>query len=92
MVGGPRRERASFKHLGELRHLLVYLRRYGWILTIAITGILISNVMSAVIPLMMKEAIDSLADEALEPNIVIPALAIAAIVVVRFFVFVVTVF
>ena len=90
MVGGPRRERASFKHLGELKHLLVYLRRYGWILTIAITGILISNVMSAVIPLMMKEAIDSLADEALEPNIVIPALAIAVIVVVRFFVFVVT--
>ena len=90
MAGGPRRERASFKHLGELRHLLVYLKRYGWTLTIAITGILISNVMSAVIPLMMKEAIDSLADEALEPNIVIPALAIAAIVVVRFFVFVVT--
>jgi ATP-binding cassette subfamily B protein len=90
MYSGPGRERASFKHLGHLKHLSIYFRRYGWILSFAILGILITNIMSAFVPLLMKTAIDSLADAAAPPNLTIPALAITLLVIVRFFIFVIT--
>lgn len=90
MYSGPGRERASFKHLGHLKHLSIYFRRYGWILSFAILGILITNIMSAFVPLLMKTAIDSLADASAPPNLAIPALAITLLVIVRFFIFVIT--
>jgi ATP-binding cassette, subfamily B, multidrug efflux pump len=89
-ASGPRRERSSFRHLGHLIHLGIYFRRYGWVLSIAIAGMLVTNVMSAVVPLMMKTAIDSLADAAIEPNIMMPAIAIMVIVTARFFIFVIS--
>lgn len=90
MFNGPSREPASFKHLGHLKNLSNYFRRYGWILSFAIFGILITNIMSALVPLLMKTAIDSLADAAIEPNLAMPALSVALLVFVRFFIFVVT--
>ena len=85
----PRRERSSFRHLGHLKHLGTYFRRYGWVLTGAILGLLITRVFDALVPLLMKLAIDSLADEAIEANLVLPAVGMVGIVVGRFAIFVV---
>ncbi|MDA0789896.1 MAG: ABC transporter ATP-binding protein [Proteobacteria bacterium] len=87
---GPRRERSSFKDIAHLKNLGVYFRRYALVLSISIIGMLVANIMSAIVPLLMKTGIDSLADPEIEPDIIMPAIAIAVIVIVRFFVFVVT--
>ena len=86
---GPRRERSSFKHLVHLKHLGTYFSRYALVLIAAIFGLLITRILDAMIPLLMKDAIDSLADPALPPNIVWPALLMVAIVCVRFGIFIV---
>ncbi len=87
---GPRRERSSFKHIANLKHLGIYFRRYAMVLSISIIGMLIANIMSAIVPLLMKTGIDSLADPEIEPDIIMPAIGIAVIVIVRFFIFVMT--
>lgn len=84
----PRRERSSYKHLGHLKHLGIYVRRYGWVVGIAIIAILITRVLDALVPLLMKTAIDSLADELIEPNVAMPALGIIVIVLARFGIFI----
>ena len=86
---GPRRERSSFKHLVHLKHLGTYFSRYALVLIAAIFGLLITRILDAMIPLLMKDAIDSLADPALPPNIVWPALLMVVIVCVRFGIFIV---
>ena len=86
---GPRRERSSFKHLVHLKHLGTYFSRYALVLIAAIFGLLITRILDAMVPLLMKDAIDSLADPALPPNIVWPALLMVAIVCVRFGIFIV---
>ena len=84
----PRRERSSYKHVGHLKHLGIYVRRYGWVVGIAIIAILITRVLDALVPLLMKTAIDSLADELIEPNVAMPALGIIVIVLARFGIFI----
>jgi len=84
----PRRERASFKQLGHLKNLGTYFRRYAWVLCGAIAGLLITRIFDAVVPLLMKTAIDSLADAAIEPNVMLPALGIIGIVAMRFSIYV----
>ena len=86
---GPRRERSSFKHLVHLKHLGTYFSRYALVLIAAIFGLLITRILDAMVPLLMKDAIDSLADPELPPNIVWPALLMVAIVCVRFGIFIV---
>lgn len=86
---GPRRERSSFKHLVHLKHLGTYFSRYALVLIAAIFGLLITRILDAMVPLLMKDAIDSLADPALPPNIVWPAILMVAIVAVRFGIFIV---
>ena len=86
----PRHERSSFKHLGHLKHLGTYFGRYGQVLAIAVTGLLITRMLDAIVPLFMKTAIDSLAIETTEPNVMWPALGIIAIVAIRFGIFVVS--
>ena len=86
----PRHERSSFKHLGHLKHLGTYFGRYGRVLAIAVTGLLITRMLDAIVPLFMKTAIDSLAIETTEPNVMWPALGIIAIVAIRFGIFVVS--
>lgn len=84
----PRRERSSFKQLGHLKNLGTYFRRYGWVLSGAIGGLLLTRIFDAVVPLLMKTAIDSLADAAIKPNLMLPALGIIGIVCGRFTIFV----
>ena len=86
----PRRERSSFKHLGHLKRLLDYLRHYKWVLVAAFFGLLITRFLDAITPLLMKMAIDSLSDPEIPPNVLVPALGMIGIVVVRFFIFVVS--
>lgn len=85
----PRRERSSFKQLGHLKNLGTYFRRYGWVLSGAIAGLLLTRIFDAVVPLLMKTAIDSLADAAIEPNLMLPVLGIIGIVFARFSIYVV---
>ena len=86
----PRHERSSFKHLGHLKNLITYFNRYGKVLALAVFGLLVTRVLDAIVPLFMKTAIDSLADEALEPNVMWPAIGIMMIVAARFGIFVVS--
>lgn len=87
-VDGPRRERSSFKHLGHLKRLKPYVGRYAWVLVGSITGLLVTRLLDAFVPLFMKTAIDSLADPEIEPDIVVPVLFILGMVVARFGVYV----
>lgn len=84
-----RRERSSFGHLGHLKRLGPYVRRYAWVLSVSIFALLITRVLDAFVPLLIKTAIDSLADPAIEPNVGWPALAIVGLVLARFGIFVV---
>ena len=87
-VPGPRRERASARDLGHLKRLFPYARRYAWALGGSLAGLLVTRLLDAVVPQFLKIAIDSLADEAIEPNLAVPALAILGIVAARFLVYV----
>ena len=87
-VPGPRRERASARHLGHLKRLLPYARRHAWVLAAALAGLLVTRLADALVPQFVKTAIDSLADEGLEPNLAMPALAILGIVAGRFAIYV----
>jgi ATP-binding cassette subfamily B protein len=83
-----KRERSSFKQLGHLKRLETYFRRYAWVLIPAVVGLLLTRILDAVVPLMMKTAIDSLADPGIEPNYGWPAVGIVCVVAVRFGVFI----
>ena len=85
----PRRERASFRQLGHLKNLGTYFRRYAWVLCGAIAGLLLTRIFDAIVPLLMKTAVDSLADAAIEPNVMLPALGIMGIVAMRFSIYVI---
>ena len=74
-----RRERSSFKQLGHLARLGTYFNHYAWVLVAAIFGLLLTRILDAIVPLMMKTAIDSLADDAIEPNYTWPAIGILVI-------------
>ena len=87
-VPGPRRERASARDLGHLKRLFPYARRYAWALGGSLAGLLVTRLLDAVVPQFLKIAIDSLADDAIEPNLAVPALAILGIVAARFLVYV----
>ncbi len=78
------RERSGFRHLGHLKRLSPYVVRYRFMLSASIGGFLLGRVLDAMVPLYMMEAIDSLADENIEPNVVVPAVMMLILVVVRF--------
>jgi len=71
-----------------LKNLGTYFKRYALVLIGAIAGLLLTRVFDAVVPLLMKTAIDSLAYDTIPPNVMWPALGIIAAVTVRFTVFV----
>ncbi len=82
----PPRARPSFENLGYLKRLYPYFIRYRSYLIAAVTGILIARLLEALVPLLMKEAIDSLVVG--PPNLLWPALGIGAVVIGRFVIFV----
>jgi ATP-binding cassette, subfamily B, multidrug efflux pump len=84
----PRQTRArpSFENLGHLKRLYPYFVRYRVYLIAAVVGILIARFVEALVPLLMKTAIDSLVTG--PPNLLYPALGIAAVVFVRFFIYI----
>ena len=86
---GVVRERSSIKHLFHLKRLLPYVRRYAWVLVLAIFGLLLSRLAFLLVPQLMRTAIDSLAYPEIAPNYVWPALGILGIVVVQACIYVV---
>ena len=86
--GAPTREQSSFKHLGHLKKLLPYCKRYGWVLGLSIGGLLIQRFGGNLLPLFMKTAIDSLSDPEIPPNFLLPALAILGVAALSFLVYV----
>ena len=77
------RERSSFKHLGHLRRLFPYVRRYAWVLGFAIVGLLLTRLLFNLVPQLMRIAVDSLEDPEILANFKLPALGILAIVLVQ---------
>ena len=77
------RERSSFKHLGHLRRLFPYVRRYAWVLVLAIVGLLLTRLAYNFVPQLMRIAIDSLDDPDILANYRLPALGILGIVLLQ---------
>ncbi|MCY3820614.1 MAG: ABC transporter ATP-binding protein [Gammaproteobacteria bacterium] len=88
VVGAPQRERASFQHLGHLKRLMPYVRRYAVVLAWGVVGLLIARLALYLIPWAQKLAIESLEDPAAEPYLVIPALLILGVVASQFAIYV----
>ena len=80
---GVARERSSIKHLRHLWRLMDYVRRYAWVLGLAITGLLLTRLAFNFVPQLMRTAIDSLADPEIPPNYLVPALGILLIAAVQ---------
>ncbi len=81
--GGPTRERSSIKHLGHLKKLLPYLKRYKWILIICIFALLIQRWCMAYFPQLMRTAIDSLTYDHIDVNLSGPALGMLVLVAIQ---------
>ena len=77
------RERSSFKHLGHLKRLYPYIRRYAKVLTIAIAGLMLTRLLFNLVPQLMRIAVDSLQNPEILANYRWPALGILAIVLVQ---------
>ncbi len=77
------RERSSFKHLGHLKRLFPYVRRYAWVLGLAIVGLLLTRLLFNLVPQLMRIAVDSLEDPEILANYQLPALGILGIVLVQ---------
>ena len=88
VVGAPQRERASFQHLGHLKRLMPYVRRYAVVLGVGMVGLLIARLALYLIPWAQKLAVESLEDPAVEPYLVIPALLILGVVASQFAIYV----
>ncbi|MCZ6658499.1 MAG: ABC transporter ATP-binding protein [Gammaproteobacteria bacterium] len=83
------KESSGHRHLMHLKRLGPYFRRYAWVLIGATAALVLTRVLDALVPLLMKTGIDSLADPEIAPNVAWPALAIAGLVLARFGIFVV---
>ena len=81
--GGVVRERSSMKHLGHLKRLFPYLKRYAWVLAFSLVGLLVVRAFMMLVPQFMRTAVDSLAYDEIEPNYVLPALGILAVVILQ---------
>ena len=88
VAGAPQRERASFHHLGHLKRLMPYVRRYAVVLAVGIVGLLLARLALYLIPWFQKLAVESLEDPAAEPYLVIPALLILGVVASQFVIYV----
>lgn len=86
--GAPTRERSSFKHLGHLKKLLPYCKRYAWVLVFSIGGLLLQRFGMMWLPKFMQVAIDSLAKPEIPPNILLPCLGILGVTGLNFLIFV----
>lgn len=87
-VSGLKRERGGFRHLGHLKRLGPYVRRYALALGTAVAALLLARFFEAMVPLFMKSAIDSIVDPNIELNLMWPAVAILGVVVARFIIFI----
>lgn len=83
-MGGPRRERGSFKHLGNLTKLTPYLRRYGLAFALALLTLLVLRWFLIQIPQLKRITIDSLTLPGVEPNYIWPAILILGIIGLQF--------
>ena len=88
VVGAPQRERGSFQHLGHLKRLMSYVRRYAVVLVVGTVGLAIARLALYLMPWAQKLAVDSLADPAAEPYLLIPALMILGVVASQFIIYV----
>lgn len=88
VVGGPQRDRASFQHLGHLKRLMPYVRRYAVVLAWGVVGLLIARLALYLIPWAQKLAIESLEDPVAEPYLVIPAILILGVVASQFAIYI----
>ncbi len=88
MVGGPHRDRASFRHLGHLKLMMPYVRHHAAVMSVAVFGLLLARLCLFFTPWFLKLAVDSLEDPNVEPYLVIPALLILAVVVSQFVIYV----
>jgi ATP-binding cassette subfamily B multidrug efflux pump len=75
------RARPSLKHLAHLKRLLPYAYTYRVSIILGVSGILISRICEAQMPMFMKTAIDSLAIG--DPDILLPVLGILVVVLIR---------
>jgi len=75
------RDRPSLKHLAHLKRLLPYAYTYRVRIILGISGILLSRICEAQMPMFMKFAIDSLAIG--DPRILLPVLGILGVALVR---------
>ena len=88
VAGAPQRERASFHHLGHLKRLIPYIRRYAVVLVWGVVGLLFARISLFLLPFAQGLAMDSLADEKAEPYLAVPALLILGVVAAQFVIFV----
>lgn len=82
-IASATRPRSSFKHLGHLRRLFPYVKRYAWVLAFAIFGLLLTRLAYNIVPQLMRIAIDSLENPEVLANYKLPALGILGIVLVQ---------
>ena len=80
---GVVRERSSMKHLHHLMRLKGYVQRHARVIGLAIAGLLLTRLAFALVPLLMRTAIDSLEDPQIPPNYALPALGVLLIAVVQ---------
>lgn len=83
------RGRSSFRHLGHLRRLAPYARRYRRPLLLAIAGMLSTKVLFSLVPQLLRIAVDGLQDPAIPASLAgladykLAALGILAIVLLQ---------
>ena len=75
--------RSSFTHLGHLRRLVPYIRRYAWVLALAAVGLLLTRLGYNLVPQLMRIAIDSLDDPGTVANYKWPAVGILGVVLLQ---------
>ena len=78
----------SLHHLGHLKRLTPYLRRHARPFVWCLGGMFVARMLEATVPLFLKFAIDGLADESIEPNLLLWGLAVIGVTTVRFVVLV----
>ena len=81
--GGAVRQRGSFKHLTHLKRLTPYWRRHAWALTLAIGGMLGTQLAFSFLPQLMSTAINSLTYVHIPPNYKWPAIGMFVLALAR---------
>ena len=65
-----------------IRNLLPYIRPHAWVFALGIAGLFLARVFEALVPLFLKQGIDSIAAAA--PELILPTLGIAMAALMRY--------